>query len=492
MALSIATNNAALQSAASASSVNRDIETSMARLSTGKRINAARDDAAGVAIASRLAAEIRGTDQAIRNALDGQALIDSAEGGHKEIENILQRMREISVQAANDTNDADDRSNLQAEANALMGEIDRIASVTTWAGQTLMNSEGSSFSFQVGTSNDTKSQIGVSIGAVNAAHLFPRVFENNAFSLEPTLKADGTVSVPGWTIFDEQLFLGSNGNPGTSVIAGRSTPIDPTAFPSFGGQTSGGDSNIPINTLHNRPTSTTSIEDGAIRMQSSMTTKAGGDVVRGPYIVSDDTTFIPSGSELTFEWQAKGGADAYDVFAYLINEDNGDTVLLLNESGSTSSDTAVTTASFPIDNSGNYRFVFSSGTFDYTFGRAAGASLYLDNVEIILPGLNADEIVSFSDANAATSLMTEIDTAIKTVNTQRSELGAISNRLSHTVNNLTNISSNLSAAKGVIEDADFAHETSNLAKNQILQQASTAMLAQANASKQNVLSLLQG
>jgi flagellin len=104
MALAIATNNAALNAAASASSVNRDMETSMARLSSGKRINSASDDAAGVAISSRLSAEIRGTDQAIRNSLDGQALIDTAEGAHKEIENILQRMREVTVQAANDTN----------------------------------------------------------------------------------------------------------------------------------------------------------------------------------------------------------------------------------------------------------------------------------------------------------------------------------------------------------------------------------------------------
>ena len=98
MALAIATNNAALNAAASASSVNRDMETSMARLSSGKRINSASDDAAGVAISSRLSAEIRGTDQAIRNSLDGQALIDTAEGAHKEIENILQRMREVAVQ----------------------------------------------------------------------------------------------------------------------------------------------------------------------------------------------------------------------------------------------------------------------------------------------------------------------------------------------------------------------------------------------------------
>ena len=104
MALSIATNTAALHASAATSSVNRDMETSMARLSTGMLINSASDDDAGVAIASRLSAEIRGTDQAIRNALDGQALIDTAESGHKEIEAILQRMREVSVQAANDTN----------------------------------------------------------------------------------------------------------------------------------------------------------------------------------------------------------------------------------------------------------------------------------------------------------------------------------------------------------------------------------------------------
>ena len=107
MALSIGTNNSALQAAAAASSVNRNMETSMERLSTGKRINSASDDAAGVAISSRLSSEVRGTNQSVRNALDAQALIDSAEGAHKEVENILQRMRELAIQAANGTNNAD-------------------------------------------------------------------------------------------------------------------------------------------------------------------------------------------------------------------------------------------------------------------------------------------------------------------------------------------------------------------------------------------------
>jgi len=289
MALAIATNNAALNAAASASSVNRDMETSMARLSSGKRINSASDDAAGVAISSRLSAEIRGTDQAIRNSLDGQALIDTAEGAHKEIENILQRMREVGVQAANDTNNDQDRTNLQAEMDAMLTEIDRIAGTTTWAGASLMADDAATtdFSFQVGAATGTQNQITVNIAGMNG----------DALALSTTGTSD--------------LDVTDGGTPGDA----------------------------PVNAL---------------------------------------------------------------------------------------------------------------------------ASITL------------------------------IDAAIKTVNIQRSELGAVSNRLSHTVNNLTNISSNLSAAKGGIEDADFALETTNLAKRQILQQASTAMLAQANASKQNVLSLLQG
>ncbi len=289
MALAIATNNAALNAAASASSVNRDMETSMARLSTGKRINSASDDAAGVAISSRLSAEIRGTDQAIRNSLDGQALIDTAEGAHKEVENILQRMREVTVQAANDTNNGQDRANLQAEMEAMVTEIDRIAGTTTWAGANLMDaSAGTTFSFQVGAATGAQNQIAVSINSMNATGLGV---------------GDGT--------------------------------------------------------------------DSVVKVNDTVADDGSGDV------------------------NARTGIDL-------------------------------------------------------------------------------------------------IDTAIKDVNIQRSKLGAISNRLNHTVNNLTNISSNLSAAKGGIEDADFALETTNLAKNQILQQASTAMLAQANASKQNVLSLLQG
>jgi flagellin len=302
-----------LDAAASASLVNRSLETSMERLSTGNRINSASDDAAGVAISSRLTAEIRGTNQAIRNALDAQALIDTAEGAHKEVGTILQRMREIAVQASNDTNSSDDRKNLQTEMDALVTEIDRIAHVTTWANHSLMDGDTSvdstkTFSFQVGSTIGTGNQIEVSIDSMSGRTL--------------------------------------------NLLKRQSLP-------------------------------------------------------RNVLLVVQDTDFT-------------SGRNANSVDA------DGD--------GTTDNDTA-------LDNS-------------------------LKSISVI-------------------------DALIKTVNTQRSELGAVANRLNHTVNNLTNISTNLSAARGGIEDADFALETTELAKNQILQQASTAMLAQANASKQNVLGLLR-
>ena len=309
MSLSIGTNEGAMRASQAASIAARGMEASMERLSSGKRINSASDDAAGVAISSRLSAEIRGTNQSVRNALDAQALLDTAEGSHKEIENVLQRMREIAVQSANDTNNSQDRLNLQTEMNAMIKEIDRISHATTWAGTTLLDGAAgvvdtnAAFSFQVGSATGTQNQISINIGSTTAESL------------------------------------------GLTHTDGKSLAI----------------------------------------------------------VIADATA------------TADGRTAAEHV--------TGD---------------AATTA---------------NGNAMVTIGL--------------------------------------IDAAIKEVNAQRSTLGATTNRLNHTVNNLTNMSANLSSAQGRIQDADFAIETTNLAKNQILQQASTAMLAQANASKQNVLGLLR-
>ena len=228
MAISIATNTSALDAAAAAASVSTSLETSMERLSTGKRINSASDDAAGVAIASRLSSEIRGTNQSIRNALDAQALMDTAEGAHKEVENILQRMREIAVQAANDTNNTQDRLNMQKEINAMVNEMDRIAEATTWAGTNLLLGDGTSnsekaFSFQVGAATGTQNQLNVAVKSLTASTL-----GLSALDLQATVlinDADIT-SDAGLTVYE---FMNNAGN----FLAARGGNADSVSTMSF-------------------------------------------------------------------------------------------------------------------------------------------------------------------------------------------------------------------------------------------------------------------
>ena len=377
---------------AAASSVNKEMEISMERLSTGKRINGASDDAAGVAIASRLTSEIKGTNQAIRNAMDGQALIDTAEGAHQEVTTLLQRMREVAVQAANDTNSSADRTALQGEFDALATEIDRISANTTWAGQTLMNGTAAlgstgtgndSFSFHVGSGNaGTADTITTNIAAVDATSL--------------GIKGEVVVAL------------------GTEVEAGTGKLT--TASDSTAGD--GTFSTVTVNT-------------------ASATTDVLGFAVDGVNISITNS--------------------ATDQYAEHVN--------------------------------GNAEQIKDAVQAKIDDGTLAGYTVSVSGAAVTIK--NSGALTLNSNANAQTAIG-KLDTAIATINSQRATLGSVSNRLDSTVSNLTNISSNLQAGRGRIEDADFAAETTSLAKSQILQQASTAMLAQANASKQNVLSLLQG
>ena len=533
MALAIATNNAALNAAASASSVNRDMETSMARLSSGKRINSASDDAAGVAISSRLSAEIRGTDQAIRNALDGQALIDTAEGAHSEIENILQRMREVAVQAANDTNNDQDRLNLQAEIDALVTEINRIASTTTWAGEKLMEAElGTDFSFQVGAKTAAPNQISIKINGMGSHALGLK-----ADPADPAPAAPADYLVRQATVSGTGVVTENNGN--TSIT-----------LEGLGAGAAGAQADITYTTTDpasvnaaavaiNAGTATTNIvatvgadgcgNSGKIILTNNAGTAAGlgahADLTKLQDLVAFDTantvpfaTMEVSGTTgiLTFnenattlnlvlgKTTATGAAGAASSITIDATADLQTAVDAINGAGSPAAGTAEHgyTASIVAAPGGGSL----AGTIKLVQGSSHADLTQTSLANLIDNGANGVGAIAkqqpaaagpaqdmdVKTAPKARDSIVAIDVAIQTVNIQRSSLGAVSNRLSHTINNLTNISSNLSAAQGGIEDADFAHETTMLAKNQILQQASTAMLAQANASKQNVLSLLQG
>jgi flagellin len=658
MALAIATNNAALNAAASASSVNRDMETSMARLSTGKRINSASDDAAGVAISSRLSAEIRGTDQAIRNSLDGQALIDTAEGAHKEIENILQRMREVSVQAANDTNNDQDRANLQAEMDAMITEIDRIAGTTTWAGANLMQDEaGTPFSFQVGAATGDKNQININIDGMGS-NILGLATSTDEGGQQPAASAtldDVSVSSSGFQAMIPGTEL-TPANPAVDVaaITGAADLFQGAAFSTPGivqlnnglqqatmiiPEQSPSTPPVPVEVAINL-TDAASINQSVTDINAALVT-AGYDLanitaevgttgapngdgdngllimtgtVPGITFAADETnstanatvdagtghvTFSGSTSAVLSFTDASapplgvslGAIDPADLSAAVtainaatgthglvaeiisVDDGNGGVVGELHlRTADIPADVANITNQYDLstvtsDRTGNIieispfvaagsiaEATYAGGTpevaatFDGTLDTSNGLftpaadkteiTISLGDTDVVVTGLTGDgsqadaQIIAdainsgtdghkftastndipagtvtitageqsvpdaprtlVSDGTIARASIIVIDEAIKTVNIQRSKLGAVSNRLNHTVNNLTNISSNLSAAKGGIEDADFALETTNLAKNQILQQASTAMLAQANASKQNVLSLLQG
>ena len=599
MALAIATNTGALMAAASATSVNKDMETSMERLSTGKRINSAKDDAAGVAIASRLSSEIRGTNQAIRNAQDGQALINTAEGAHKEIENILQRMRELAVQAANDTNDGIDRGNLQAEISALTTEIDRIAEATTWAGQKLLTGVGGNngdgtFAMQVGGRTSAENQITATVNAMTTAALgigeggvsvsadaaTMTEVGNNALQLSGTpaagdvfnLTVGGTdLAVKLMSVADEPSVLVPSGiQTNDTEVTFSDNTLTVTATGAGGADffnitVNGTDIQVTAATSNTAAQNATAIKtaiDAVSDLGVSVTDNSDGTLTFAPtteYQVSTDggTTY---GSTASFAANGVEGA-AGAITAAINGQTSTDFVGLTATAGTDGSITVTQAINFSAasesaetnaaatNTAGDVLTIDASGvtsggttTFDIngeTIAVTIAGDEYTDdinglkaqleeeiasntklgglgltvaingtNLEITAAAETTDLIKDVStDAASATAATTglsvdsagnarsaieAIDVAIQSVNTQRANLGAISNRLDNTVSNLTNVMINLEGGKGRIEDADFAAESTSLAKSQILQQASTAMLAQANASKQNVLSLLQG
>lgn len=502
MALSVATNTGALMAQAAASSVNKEMEVSMERLSTGKRINGAADDAAGVAIASRLSSEIRGTNQAIKNAMDAQAMIDTAEGAHEEIEVILQRMRELAVQAANDTNNSGDRSNLQAEATQLSTEIDRIAETTTWAGQNLLDASGGAgqngaFEFQLGSRSSTYDELTISIGSMTSATLGVTANNTSAGGAVLTEVGTDTLQVTGQIKAGDVFSYTINGEAGDyTVLTGDVSTVNSSSQAAVAAKIA-----TDIAAMAS-PGLTAAAAGNAVTLNQDIVTYSGATVTSAgttsTSVASNAITIDMSGAfgngSTALDFSVNGVSVAFVAGEFSAGTEYSgnqaglisileDKIAALNAANSlrgltltvaASGSTGVTITSTPTDGHSN----------------ATTAASFIENAAAN-PAAGSSTINLDTATNAQTAIGL-IDTAIQNLNSQRAGLGSYSNRLDSTVSNLTNISANLQAGRGRIEDADFAAETTNLARTQILQQASTAMLAQANASKQNVLSLLQG
>jgi flagellin len=561
MALSVGTNTGALMAQAAASSVSKSMEQSMERLATGRRINSAADDAAGVAIASRLTSEIKGTNQAIRNAMDGQAMLDTAEGAHIEIENILQRMRELAVQAGNDTNSAQDRTNISGEMTQLSSEIDRISSTTTWAGQNLLDGSGS-FNFQVGSRTTNSDTISSAISSMSSAGLSLTTSNVTGAATSGTgsSQAAGVHTVAnsiGATITDAGGTVHNSGIQSFSVSGGAGvtlTHTNNTLVLDLG--TTAINSVVTMTINGTAFTQTLSAADDSVRASDGaillgkvaaglgVATGTSSNLAAGASTSTGDgtSTLTITRANMATDLTAKLNADTSFSAAFTATASTNDVGVTATPIKATVSATATTDATNTgvdatvVDNvitmtassgaatsANNNTLTFTvegkSVEFNsFTHGAAVGfdtsditdadgnglmgaiknrleaAGLSHLNMAISAATLTITKgnTLDVSSNSAAKNTVDAIDAAITSVNTQRATLGAVSNRLDSTVSNLTNISANLSAGRGRIEDADFAAETTSLAKSQILQQASTAMLAQANASKQGVLSLLQG
>ncbi|WP_062137910.1 flagellin N-terminal helical domain-containing protein [Demequina aestuarii] len=376
MGLSINQNIAAMNSYRNLSNTQNDLSKSLEKLSSGFRINRAADDAAGLAISEGLRSQVGGLKVAARNAQDGISVVQTAEGALTEVHAMLQRMRDLGVQAANDSNNAEARANIATEVTNLQSELSRIADTTNFNGTKLLDGSAGTMQFQVGANGDANSQISVNL-----------------------------------TNVDVSAIASNLGNAGASFAV-----VTPTAVTGAMAFTNG--------------TTDVSVTLGAAGSYNTV-----GDVAAA----------------------LNSNADFSNTFSASVNQDN-DLVVTSKTGGTVTGGTAATPA--------------AAGTGVGTAVAIAGG-------------------LDFTSAAGAQAAINLIDTQISTVSTARANLGAVQNRFEHTIKNLNVAVENLSASESRIRDTDMASEMVQFTRAQILSQAGTAMLAQANQIPQGVLSLLR-
>jgi flagellin len=493
MGLSVNSNIASLTAQRNLNESQGSLNTSLQRLSSGLRINSARDDAAGLAISNSFTSQVRGLDQAIRNANDGISLAQVAEGALQESTNILQRIRELSIQSANGSNGGSERAALQQEVGQLQEELNRISSTTSFGDRVLLDGSFGTESFQVGAqANQT---IGVTLTAASSNDIGSnRIdFDGTAIGAAGTAGAAVPASTVAGTTFTVNGNLGSaavtyqaadsarsiagainaeQGNTGVSADArtvATFSALNETGVLSLDLQGTGtASANISVNV-----TSVADLSDlaTAINQQSAATgvtaTADGGTV----------TLVNEAGDDIQISNFAIAGSTTETATVTARNYDDTATT------GAAASTSSLTNTNVATRVQGQLR-VDSSAGFNISGADATVATTVASSLETVAS-------VNISTQAGAQSAIAVIDAAIQGIDSQRAGIGAVQNRLSSTISNLSSVSENVSAARSQIQDADFAKETANLTRTQILQQAGISVLAQANALPQQVLGLLQ-
>ncbi|HDM8186929.1 TPA: flagellin [Vibrio harveyi] len=376
MAITVNTNVAALVAQRHLTSATDMLNQSMERLSSGKRINSAKDDAAGLQISNRLQSQMRGLDVAVRNANDGISIMQTAEGAMNEVTNIMQRMRDLSLQSANGSNSKAERTALQEEVSALNDELNRIAETTSFGGRKLLNGSFGKSAFQIGAASGEAVQVELK-----------------------SMRSDG-------------IDMG-----GFSYIANE------------------------------RANSDWKVKDGANDLSMSFNNRFG--------------------ETETIQINAKAGDDIEELATY-INGQTDKVTASVNEEGQLQ--------------------LFMAG--EETSGTLSFSGDLASELGLQLKGYDAVDNIDITSVGGAQQAVAVLDTAMKYVDSHRAELGAYQNRFNHAINNLDNIHENLAASNSRIQDTDYAKETTQMVKQQILQQVSTSILAQAKQAPNLALTLL--
>ncbi len=512
MGLSINTNVMSLNAQRNLGNTQKNLSTAMQRLSSGLRINSAKDDAAGLAISDRMTSQIRGLNQAVRNANDGISLAQTAEGALQESTNILQRMRELAVQSSNDTNSASDRQSLQAEVNQLKQEMDRIAETTQFNGKNLLDGSMTSAQFQVGA--NAGETISFGINSAQTTDLGNNSLStNNDAGIESAITAAADTSGHNNVAAQTLTVVGAQGAKDVSIAEGDTAAVvaeKVNAVTAETGVTAEAKTTATLSGLSNNGSISFTLQGTNTDAVTISATVLSNDLSNLVTAVNQQTGNTGITASLSSDKQSVvlEQSDGYDIkiadfehSAAVTDTGGGNTEVeqTINVTGNqgaavTLTDGGTTAEASQTDSTmvGGEVTYNSSGGFNITSSIAAGSGSLFNSAAggANVSSLQSVNKIDITTVEGAGNAIETIDGALMQIDNMRGDLGAVQNRFESTIANLSNVSENLSAARSRILDADIAQETSTMTKQNILQQAGVSILAQANQAPQLALSLL--